>query len=101
LARLSQHLWHLTKIEKGFLKKGSLPAEYVGISLPELRVTWRQNKQGKGTSNAVRGLSLNKLAAFRENGCLICMVKAAEGSWPQLGPLWEAFHRMGLSRRAI
>ncbi len=41
-------IWHLTKIEKGFLKKGSLPVEYVGIPLPKLRVSWKQNKQGKG-----------------------------------------------------
>jgi hypothetical protein len=92
---------HLTEIEKGFLKKGTIPAEYLGIPLPELRVSWRQNKQGKGTSKAERDLSLNKLAAFRENGCLICTVEAAEGSWPRLGPLREAFHRTGQSRRAL
>jgi hypothetical protein len=32
-------IWHLTKIEKGFLKKGTLPAEYVGTPLHELRVS--------------------------------------------------------------
>ncbi len=70
--------------------------EYVGTPLPKLRVSCRQNKQGKGKSKAERDLSLNKLAAFRENSCLVCTAKAAEGSWPQLGPLWEAFHRTGL-----
>jgi hypothetical protein len=34
-------IWHLTKIKKGFLKKGTLPAEYVGTPLPMLRVSWR------------------------------------------------------------
>jgi hypothetical protein len=72
-------IWHLTKIKKGFLKKGTLPAEYVGIPLPKLRVSWRQNKQGMGKSKAERDLSLNKLAAIQENGCLICTVKANEG----------------------
>jgi hypothetical protein len=81
-------IWHLTKIEKGFLKKGTLPAEYVGTPLPKLRVLWRQNKQGKGKRKVERDLSLNKLAAFRENGCLVCTVEGAEDSWPQLGPLW-------------
>jgi hypothetical protein len=94
-------IWHLTKIEKGLLKRGTLPAEYVGTPLPKLRVSWRQNKLGKGKSKAERDLSLNKLAAFRENGCLVCTVEAAKGSWPQLGPLWEAFHRTGLIRWAL
>ncbi len=94
-------IWHLTKIKKGFLKKGTLPAEYVGTPLPKLRVSWSQNKQGKGKSKAERDLSLNKLAAFWEYGCLVCTVESAEGSWPQLGPLWEAFHMMGLSWWAL
>ncbi len=94
-------IWHLTKIKMGFLKKGTLPAEYVGTPLPKLRVSWRQNKQGKRKSKAERDLSLNKLATFWENGCLICTFEAAEGSWPQLGPLWEAFHKTGLSWRAL
>jgi hypothetical protein len=94
-------IWHLTEIEKGFLKKGTLPAEYVGTPLPKLRVSWRQNKQGKGKSKAERDLSLNKLATFWENGCLVCTVKATEGSWPQLGPLYKVFHRTGLSRQAL
>jgi hypothetical protein len=82
-------IWHLTKIKKGFLKKGTLPAEYVGTPLPELRVSLRQNKQGKGKSKAERDLSLNKLVGFWENGCLICMVLATTwsplGSFPQDG----------------
>jgi hypothetical protein len=97
----SKIIWHLIETKKSFLNKGTLPAEYVGTPLPKLRVSWRQNKQGKGKSKAARDLSLNKLAAFRENGCLVCMVEAAEGSWPQLGYLREAFHRMGLSWRAL
>jgi hypothetical protein len=94
-------IWHLTEIKKALLKRGTLPAEYVGTPLLKLRVSWRPNKQGKGKSKADRDLSLNKLAAFRENGCLVCTVKAAEGSWPRLGPLWEAFHRTGLIWRAL
>jgi hypothetical protein len=89
-------IWHLTEIEKGLLKKGVLPSEYVGVQLPKIRVTWQQNKQGKGKNKAENDLSLNKLPAFQENGCLVCTVEAAEGSWPRLGPLWERFHKMGL-----
>ncbi len=45
-------LWHFAKIEKSLLKKGVLPAEFVGGPLPKIRVSWRQNKQGKGRSRA-------------------------------------------------
>ena len=43
-------IWYLTEIEKGFLKKGVFPLKYVGVPLPEIRVSWRQNKQGRGKS---------------------------------------------------
>jgi hypothetical protein len=87
---------HLTEIEKGLLKKGVLPSEYIGIHLPEINVTCQQNKQGKGKNKVEKDLSLNKLTTFQETECLVCTVEAAEGSWPRLGPLWEAFHKMGL-----
>jgi hypothetical protein len=67
-------IWHLTEIEKGLLKKGVLPSEYVGIQLPKMRVSWQQNKQGKGKNKVEMDLSLNKLPAFQESGCLVCMV---------------------------
>ncbi len=93
-----QILWHLAEIEKSLLKKGLLPMEYIGVPLPNINLLWRQNKQGKGKNKAKKNLSLNKLAAFQDNGCLVCAVEALEGSWPRLGPLWEAFHKMGLNR---
>ena len=31
----------------------------------------------------------------------MCTVEVAKGSWKRLGPLWEAFHKMGLCRRAL
>ncbi len=94
-------IWHLAEIEKGLLKKGLLPAEYIGVPLSEIKVSWRQNKQGKGKKKAEKDLTLNNLSAFQENGCLVCTVEAREGSWPRLGPLWEGFHRMGLSHHAL
>ena len=96
----SKIIWHLAEREKSFLKKGRLTTEYVGVPLPAIKVSWRQNKQGKGKNKAKKNLSLNKLAAFQDNGCLVCAVEALEGSWPRLGPLWEAFHKMGLSQQA-
>ncbi len=54
-------IWHLTEIEKGFLRKGTLPTEYVGVLLPKIRVSWQRNKQGKGRNNAEKVLLLNKL----------------------------------------
>jgi hypothetical protein len=92
---------HLAEIKKGLLKKGLIPTEYIGVPLSEIKVSWRQNKQKKGENKAEKDLTLNKLAAFQESGCLVCTVEAWEGSWPRLGPLWEAFHKMGLSRRAL
>jgi hypothetical protein len=84
------------------LKRGTLPIEYVGVPLPEIKVSWRQSKQGKRQSKAERDLSLNLIEQpLQQNGCLICMVEAAEGSWKRLGPLWVTFHKMGLSRRAL
>ncbi len=94
-------IWHLAEIEKCLLKKGLLPVEYVGVPLSEIKVSWRQNKQGKGKNKVEKDLTLNNLAAFQENGCLVCTVEAREGSWPHLGPLWEGLHKMGLSRPAL
>jgi hypothetical protein len=37
-------LWHFAEIEKSLLKKGALPAEFFGEPLPEIRVSWHQNK---------------------------------------------------------
>jgi hypothetical protein len=39
-------IWHLTQIENGLLKEGKLSTEYVGVPLPEIKVSWRQSKQG-------------------------------------------------------
>lgn len=93
--------WHLADIEKGLLKKGRLPQEYVGVAILEIKVNWRQNKHGKMKHKAEKDLTLNKLSAFQENGCVVCTVEAGEGSWLWMGPLWESFHKMGLSRRAL
>ncbi len=78
-----------------------LTSEYLGFLLPEIRVAWQQNKQGKGENKAENNLSLNKLSAFQENGCLVCTMEAAEGSWLRLRPLWEEFHKLGLCRRTL
>jgi hypothetical protein len=43
----SKILWHLSEIK---LKRGALRLEYVSIPLPEIKVLWRQSKQGKGWS---------------------------------------------------
>jgi hypothetical protein len=94
-------IWHLAEIEKSLLKKGVLSTESIGTCLPVIKVVWRQNKQGKGKNKAEKDLSLNNLVQYQENGCLVCTVEAAEGSWGRLGPLWESFHRTGMSRRAL
>jgi hypothetical protein len=73
-------IWHLTEIKKGLLKKGVLPSEYVGVQLPKIRMTWQQNKQGKGKNKAEKDLSLIKLPAFQKNRCLVCSDEAAVGS---------------------
>ena len=66
-----------------------------------MKVSWRQSKQGKGRTKEERALSLNLLGTtYQQNGCPVCTVEVAEGSWKRLGPLWEIFHT-GLSRRAL
>ncbi len=95
-------VWHLPDLEKRLMKKGGYPQEYVGVSLPKISAAWRQSKQGKGKSKSEREMSLNLLGQpFQENGCLVCTVEAAKGSWKHLGPLWEAFHKMGLCWHAL
>jgi hypothetical protein len=65
--------------------------EYIGILFLDIKVLWRQSKQGKGWSRAERDLS------FQQNGCSVCTVEMAEGLWKRLGPLWEIFQK-GLVR---
>ena len=92
---------HLAEIEKSLIKKWILPTEFICAPLPEIMVSWRQNKKRKGKTKAGKDLSLNKLVQFQENGCLMCTVEAAQGSWGRLDPLWELFHQTGMSRRAL
>ncbi len=42
----SKILWHLSEIKKKFLKRGTLPVEYVGVPLPKIEVLWRQTNKG-------------------------------------------------------
>ncbi len=63
-------LWHLSEIKKKLIKRGTLPLEYVGVPLPNIKVSWRQSKQGKGRSKAECDLSLNLLRQpYQQNGC--------------------------------
>jgi hypothetical protein len=41
-------IWHLKQIENSLLRKGKLSTEFVGVLLTEMKVSWRQSKQGKG-----------------------------------------------------
>ncbi len=80
-------IWHLTSIKMRQIGKGALTSEYLEFPLPEIRVAWRQNKQGKSKNKAEKDLPLNKLSAFQKHRCLVCIAEAVEGSWPRLGPL--------------
>jgi hypothetical protein len=88
-------------MEKDLIRKGSLPSALPTKPLPQIAVSWRQNKQGRGRNQAKQRLCLNNLEAFQRNGCLVCMVEAEEGSWERLGPLWQRFHKMGICQRAL
>jgi hypothetical protein len=89
-------VFHLKTMEKDLIRKGSLPSTLSTEPLPQITVLWRQNKQGRGRTQAEQGLCLNNLEAFQWNGCMVCMVEAEEGSWGRLGPLWQRLHKMGL-----
>ncbi len=98
----SKILWDLSEIKKKFLKRGTLPLEYASVPFPKIKVSWRQSKHGKGRSKAERDLSLNLLGKpYQQNGWPVCTVEMSESSWKCLGPLWKAFHRMGLSQRTL
>jgi hypothetical protein len=71
-------IWHLKDIEKSLIKKGTISSELIGIPLPEIKISWQQNKQGKGKSKAEKDLSLNDLVGFQQNGCMVCTVQAAK-----------------------
>ena len=94
-------IWHLQQIENSLLREGKLSTEFVGVPLPEIKVSWHQSKQGKGRTKEERALSLNLLGmTYQQNGCPVCTVEVAEGSWKHHGPQWEIFHTR-LSRRAL
>jgi hypothetical protein len=60
----SKIIWHLTEIEKKFLKRGTIPTKYFGVPLPKIKVTWQRN----GRCKAERDLSLNNLGQpFQQN----------------------------------
>jgi hypothetical protein len=37
----SKIIWHLSKIEKRFLKKRTLPTKFIVVPLPKIKVLWR------------------------------------------------------------
>jgi hypothetical protein len=94
-------IWHLKDIKKSLMKKGTISSELIGIPLPEIKISWQQNKQGKGKSKSEKDLSLNGLVGFQQNGCMDCRVEAAKKDWKRLLILWEKFHKMGLCRRVL
>jgi len=74
-------IWHLKQIENGLLRESKLSTEFVGVPLPELKVSWRQSKQGKGRTKEECALSLNLLGkTYQQNDCPVCTVEVAEGS---------------------
>ncbi len=94
-------IWHLKDIKKSLIKKGTISSKLIGIPLPEIRISWQQNKQGKGKSKAEKNLSLNNLVGFQQNGCMVCTVEAAKKDWKRLSILWEKFYKMGLCHRVL
>jgi len=94
-------VYHLKTMEKDLIRKGALPSTLSIEPLPQIAVSWRQNKQGRGRSQAEQRLCLNNLEAFQRNGCMVCTVEAEEGTWGRLGPLWQRLHKTGIVRRAL
>jgi hypothetical protein len=94
-------MYHLKTMEKDLIRKGELPSTLSMEPLPQIAVSWHQNKQGRGRSQAKQVLCLNNLEAFQQNGCMVCTVEAEEGTWGRLGPLWQRLHKTGLVRRVL
>ncbi len=94
-------VFHLKTMEKDLIRKGLLLSTLSAEPLPQIAVSWHQNKQGRGRSQAEVALCLSNLEAFQQNGCMVCTVEAEEGSWGRLGPLWQQLYKMGLVRRVL
>jgi hypothetical protein len=94
-------VYHLKTMEKDLIRKGALPSTLSTEPLPQIAVSWHQNKQGRGRSQAEQVLCVNNLEAFQRNRCMMCTVEAKEGSWGRLGPLWQRLHKTGLVRRVL
>jgi hypothetical protein len=94
-------VYHLKTIKKVLIRKGALPSTLSTEPLPQITMSWRQNKQGRGRSQAEQVMCLNDLEAFQRNRCMVCTVEADEGSWERLGPLWQRLHKTGLVRRVL
>ena len=65
-------------MKNGLLREGKLSTKFVGVPLPEMKVSWRQSKQGKGRTKEERALSLNLLGTtYQQNGCSVCTVRGS------------------------
>ncbi len=88
-------IWHLTEIEKGLLKKGVLPSEYVGVQLPKIRLdlateqTGEREKQSgeRPLSQQATRLSRKWMSCLYRGGCggFLAKTGAPLGSVPQNG----------------
>ncbi len=63
-------VYHLKTMVKDLIRKGALPSTLSMEPLPQIAVSWWQNKQGRGRSQAKQALCLNNLEAFQWNGCM-------------------------------
>ena len=84
-------IWHLAEIEKSLLKKGVLSIESIGTPLPEIKVSWRQNKQGKGKTKALKALSLNNLVQFQDTAVLCAWLRPRRAHGDVLAPSGKHF----------
>ncbi len=95
-------VFHLkTSMEEDLIRKGLLLSTLSAELLAQIAVSWHQNKQGRGRSQAKVALCLNNLKAFQKNGCMVCTVEAEDGSWGRLGPPAAATIQDGVSSKGV
>ncbi len=76
----------ISQVKLHLCSKAKMDSSLIDLPLPELVITWRQNKQGKEQNKTEQSLSLNNLNTFQQKGCLICI----EGRYGSSRPGWSS-----------
>lgn len=89
---------HLKETEKRLISKGKLDLDNYDKPLPQMVISWKQNKKGKNKNQREARLSLNNIPEFANNGCFVLNIEASPDDWQRMAPIWSLFWKSGLCR---